>query len=564
MSLRGPSGIASDAIAGRFGMTLPAVSAFPVVDGLELQDRALDRARASKQQGRVVGANDLASSAAVAAVPIRAQAARRRHGLPGWWGLWLVLGVGVALRAADLIGYRRALLLYGDSYAYLIDAVQLTPSGQHPLGYPMFLALLRPSGFLVVVPVVQHLLGVALGLGTYTLLQRLGARRSFAVLGSAPVLLDPYQIQLEQFILSETLTSVLLLAAFALVFVPERTSVRLCALAGVVMAWATLSRTVAGLVLVPLVVTVVARRRGWLAPAVLAGAAGLPLLLYVAWFHSSFGHYGFDNLGGRAVYARTARIADCARLRLPAPERQLCDPVPRAERKTPNFYAWEAGSPLYHVHLPRGVSSLELAGSFNKHVIEQQPLDYAGVVARDIGHYLGVNRVSGPNDWPVASWQQQAVISPRQWHVLIGPSNFAAPPYPPDKGLPGKQATHLPVPWLRMYQRVLYVPGIAVAVAGLFGMVAAFRFRLLRQPKLARLRAFTAVSAISALMLVVVPGLIVPFDFRYLLPAQLLVGPALIGGLELWVSAAASALQASRQQAAQARRWTRKPSAGAA
>jgi len=84
-----------------------------------------------------------------------------------------------------------------------------------------------------------------------------------------------HQIQLEQFILSETLTSVLLLAAFALIFVPERTSVRLCALAGVVMAWATLSRTVAGLVLVPLVVTVVARRRGWLAPAVLAGAAGM-------------------------------------------------------------------------------------------------------------------------------------------------------------------------------------------------------------------------------------------------------------------------------------------------
>jgi len=66
---------------------------------------------------------------------------RRRVGarLRGWWGLWLVLGVGVALRVADLLSYRRALMLWGDSYVYLNDAARLHPSGQHPLGYPLFL-----------------------------------------------------------------------------------------------------------------------------------------------------------------------------------------------------------------------------------------------------------------------------------------------------------------------------------------------------------------------------------------------------------------------------------------
>lgn len=485
------------------------------------------------------------SSPMLAAIQARIGVARWPIGaVPGWWGLWCVLGLGAALRLADLLGYRKALLLYGDSYAYIIDAFRLAPSGQHPLGYPMFLALLRPFGALIVVPVVQHLLGIGLGFGTYLLLRRLGVRRSFAVLGSAPVLLDPYQIQLEQFVLSETWTSALLLVALALVFIPERASVPLCAAAGMVMAWATLSRTIAGLVLVPLLVAVVLRGRSWLAPAAMAAAAAVPLLLYLVWFNSIFGHYGFDNLGSRAIYARTARIADCRHLQLPALERRLCDPAPVTQRKTPNFYAWEGGSPLYHAHLPHGVQPLILAGSFNKHVIEQQPLDYAQVVMNDVFHYFGMNRVSGPNDWPVASWQQQATIYPRRWHVLYGPSSLGVLAYPQERNLPAKEQTHLLVRWLREYQRRVYVPGLAVALAGVLGLATALGVNLrhtstrtrTRARTLERLRAFTAVSAISALALAIVPALVVPFDFRYLLPAQLLGGPALLGALELLAS----------------------------
>ncbi len=470
--------------------------------------------------------------------PARTSGAASRRGsqVAGWWGLWLVLGVGTALRAADLLSYPRALMLWGDSYLYLNDAARLHPSGQHPLGYPLFLAALRPFGSLVVVPVVQHLLGLGLGVGSYLLLRRLGVRRSLAAVGAAPVLLDPYQIQLEQFVLAETWTSVLLLAVVALMLVPGRPSLAVCAAAGALLAVATLSRTVAGIVLVPLLVAAVTSRWGWRRSAVLAGATVLPLLVYAVWFHSYYGQYGLDNLGNRALYGRTATIADCARLRLPAVERRLCDPAPRTARQTPNFYAWEA-SPLNTVRFPRGVRPLAVAGSFSKHVIEQQPLSYARLVAEDLVHYVGVDRVSGRDDWPVAAWQQQPTIYPRRWHVLIGPASFSGQKFLSARALPAQQQAHGPISWLRAYQRHIYVPGWSVALAGLLGLLSAARFRPARStPPPVRLGTFTAVTAASTLLLVAVPALFVPFDFRYLLPAQLLAGPALVGAFELWRS----------------------------
>lgn len=460
---------------------------------------------------------------------------RQHRRLPGWWGLWLVLGVGAALRIGDLVGYSRALMLYGDSYGYLIDASRLTPSGQHPLGYPLFLAMLRPFGSLTVVPVVQHLLGLGLGLGIYLLLRRLGVRRGFAVLGTVPVLLDPYQVQLEQFVLAETWTSVLVLLAFALVFLADRPPPWLCGAAGLLIAVATLSRTIAGVVLVPLLATAAIRRWGWLRPAALAVSAALPLLLYAAWFHSSFGKYGLDNLGNRALYGRTATIANCAQLHLGSVENRLCDPVPLERRNTPNFYAWEPGSPLNRARLPKGVARLDLAGSFDKHVIESQPLCYGRLALKDFVHYFGIDRVSSRDDWPIAAWQQQRTIYPQRWHVLLGPTSFAVLKVPVPGALPVEQTAHSPVRWLRAYQKHLYVPGWAVALAGVLGLAAAHRFRAdTTRGRGARLPALTGAAGAFVLLLVMVPALSVPFDFRYLIPAQLFAGPAFVGALELW------------------------------
>ena len=448
--------------------------------------------------------------------------------------LGLLVGAGVLLRVGDMAGYRRAMMLWGDSWSYLLDAARLEPSGQHPLGYPLLLAVLRPFQALVVVPVLQHLLGLGLGLGTYLLLRRLGVGKGLALLGAAPVLLDPYQVQLEQFVLAETWTSVLLLAVLALLFVPVRPSVGACAAAGAVLVLATLSRTVAGVMLLPLLVAALHGRWGRRGTAGLVGVTLAPLALYAVWFHAGYGRYGLDNLGSRALYGRTAMIADCPRLSLTAQERRLCDLSPRGLRQTPDFYSW-GPSPLNLARFPRGVRALDVAGAFNRAVVEQQPLDYGRLVAEDFLHYWGADRVSTRDDWNVAAWQMQPTIRPREWKVLMGPTTFTVTRVSSVGRFPAEQSVHQPVGLMRSYQKHVYVPGWFTALGCLLGLAAAVRHRSRDLPGVPRrLVAFTGVAAGGALVLTAVPALFVPFDFRYLVLPQLLAAPALAGALALW------------------------------
>ena len=128
-----------------------------------------------------------------------------------------VLGVGVVLRVVTQIAYRPA-LLYIDSYRYLGNLHDLSPTKtSQPIGY--LVLLLRPLlsvGSLAVVAGVQHIIGLAMGVAIYALVIRLGARRWIAVLAAVPVLLDAYQLQIEQNIMSETLFEALILGAVVL------------------------------------------------------------------------------------------------------------------------------------------------------------------------------------------------------------------------------------------------------------------------------------------------------------------------------------------------------------
>ena len=142
----------------------------------------------------------------------RVRTGARRH-----WVFLAVLGVGFALRVVTQIAYRPA-LLYIDSYRYLGNLHDLDPAqNSQPIGY--IALLLRPVlsvGNLAVVAGVQHIIGLGMGVAIYALLVRLGVRRWVAVLAAVPVLLDAYQLQIEQNIMSETLFEALILAAVVL------------------------------------------------------------------------------------------------------------------------------------------------------------------------------------------------------------------------------------------------------------------------------------------------------------------------------------------------------------
>ncbi|MDX6335185.1 MAG: hypothetical protein QOG05_2525, partial [Streptosporangiaceae bacterium] len=139
--------------------------------------------------------------------PGRAAAATvRRH-----WLFSALLVAGLVLRGLSVAAYQPA-LLYIDSLKYLFGAWP----GNDPLGYNVILKVLLAGGNLDTVTVVQHLVGLAMALVLYLLLLRRGTPRWLAARAAAPVLLDAYQVQIEQTIMPDVWFEALILAGLAL------------------------------------------------------------------------------------------------------------------------------------------------------------------------------------------------------------------------------------------------------------------------------------------------------------------------------------------------------------
>ena len=99
---------------------------------------------------------------------------------------------GLTLRILAEVAYRPA-LLFNDSIRYLYLS-----GGQDPVGYRVLLKPVLLVGNLDTVAAVQHLLGLGMAVALYVLLMRRGVPRALAAIATAPVLLDGYQIQMEQ------------------------------------------------------------------------------------------------------------------------------------------------------------------------------------------------------------------------------------------------------------------------------------------------------------------------------------------------------------------------------
>ena len=141
-----------------------------------------------------------AAAAGLAAACLRA--ARRN------WLLVVLLAAGLVLRVLAQLAYRPA-LLYIDTMKYLYNAYP----GADPVGYKAPLKAILAVGDLSTVTAVQHLLGLAIAVTIYLTLLRRGTPRWLAALATAPVLLDAYQIQIEQTIMPDVWFEALLVAA---------------------------------------------------------------------------------------------------------------------------------------------------------------------------------------------------------------------------------------------------------------------------------------------------------------------------------------------------------------
>jgi dolichyl-phosphate-mannose-protein mannosyltransferase len=429
-----------------------------------------------------------------------------------------LLVVAAALRVLVQLSYRPALLFYGDSIAYLVNASHLSPESIRPAGYPAFLRAILVVHDLAVVPAVQHVFGLVTGGLVYTLIRRLGAGPLAGSIAAAPVLFDAYELNLEQHVLSEALFTLLIVVALVALLWRSRPSLAACIATGILLAAAALTRSV-GLALIAPALAFAIARGGLVRTLALAAAFALPLVGYATWYSTvPHGSFALTDHDGYFLYGRVADFASCSGMRLsPVDRKVLCDPRPPADRPGPNYYVWHQWSTHHYRRFPhRPPRRNAVLQSFALGVIQRQPLAYAEMVLGDMAHYAAFGRSTGPRDESTAQWQ---------FHVDAHESRRAATRLASEADAWGGSVGgwHIGQRLLAGYQRVAYTPGTLLAVAVLLAVAAA----AVGGTGVARgLRAETLTLAAAGVLLPLTAAMTSMFDFRYLLPALALLPAA--------------------------------------
>jgi hypothetical protein len=425
------------------------------------------------------------------------------------------------------------LLLTGDSYYYLQDARSLSPSAWHPLGYPLFVRALSWTGDLRSVVAAQHVLGLALAGVVYAVLLRLRLRPWLAAVGVLPLLLDAYQVDIEQGILAETLEEVLLTGGLLLLVRRRQPGIAGCLLAGLLLAAASLTRGYAFAVpvLIALVIFLLIQRWGWVRSLAVLAALLAPVIGYAAWYDQVNHQFAIEGLAGRILYGRVESLAydHCRQLHIPPEERLLCDPrlpadpiggVPAEEGA--NFYAWSTRSPYARLEARHRGRADTIAQAYDDRVIAAEPLPYLWSTIVGTAAYFAPDRTEvAAGQWPVQAWQFRARTGPARFHVLLGTASFGQ--VPPHR-LPSPQREHWPAVLLADYQTVGFTPGPVLLAALLLTGVA---FAIRRPGPVARQQRVAALLlGLTGLLVLVVAAAAAGNEPRYLLPTLPLIPPA--------------------------------------
>lgn len=332
-----------------------------------------------------------------ARVGVRARA--RGAGLITWaianWAFVLVLGVAVTLRAVAVAAYAPSIpLRNNDSYNYLARAITMSPEGSfHPFAYS---AMLKP--FLVLdavrwVVVVQHAAGVATGVLLYAFLRRVAVPRWLATLGSAPVLLDGYQIALEHQFFGETFFELFTVAGVVMLAWNAAPRWPAAAAVGLLLGMSVLVRFAGLAVIAAAVVYALVRRIGWIPLAALVVSILIPLVGYATWFERTTGTFGLTNRNGFYLYGRVAAFADCDGIAVPPAERLFC---PENLDHPPGRGLFASGLPK---EIRRNPRYNEPASSFARRMIRTKPAEYVGAVLTDFTLYFRSRESQDHGKW---------------------------------------------------------------------------------------------------------------------------------------------------------------------
>jgi len=450
---------------------------------------------------------------------------RSPHLLRSHWLFAVLLLAGIIVRSLAIIGERPALLYNGDSFFYLENSRSLAPDSFHPVVYALLLWCLHSTGSLLSVSILQHALGILAGIFVYVLCIRQGVRPWLAAIAAAPILLDLYEVVVEQMVIADSLAVVLL--AFSLLLATGRSRAA-CALAGIAFAFAALTRLVL-LAAFPALLLIAwgtgsGKPRRLRVPVLLASLV-VPLVAYASWMQAVTGEFGLERASGMLLYGRLASVADCRSLHLTEQEKPLCESAPY--HLSPLFYMWSAHSPLrQHFSSPHGqpwfVSSVTFG--FAERVILTQPGEYFPSVASEFVDYFSPLRDSQDRGMPAVIYLFPVVTT----HVYnVVPANVGFPVGAAGPRLAQAQVTIVrPVAsLLRRLQRFLYTPGPVLAVALLVALWS-FLATVKRRDKLHMIGVRALGLALGGVSLLVGTAATGVFDWRFLLPALVIIPPA--------------------------------------
>lgn len=416
-------------------------------------------------------------------------------------------------RALAMLGYR-PIMWFNDSYEYVAAALRLEPYVIRPDGYSFFLLVLEPFHSFALVGGLQHLMGLSIAVMIYALLRRTFALPKWgATLATVPVLFDAYQIQLEHLVLSDVPFTFLMVTAITLLLWHDTPSWRVAALVGLLLSYATLTRTVGLPVLLVAIGYLAIRRVGWRVFTSAVVACAIPLLAYCTWFYSWHGKFSTTNSSGIFLYSRTMDFADCQIFKPPVEEIPLCTEVPPEERPAATqFYIWSERSPLHR--LPGKTfdeTKNELAGDLAKRAILAQPSDYAWTIAKDFFRVFEWHRTPFPDELTYSMYEfgTEEKALPNWVSVKGGTAASDARLYER-----GRASTDIVEPFaglIRGYQDHVYLRGTMLGVIlliGLAGMIPLWR----------RLGGVAMLPWITAVGLLLAPAATAEFDYRYVIP----------------------------------------------
>ena len=411
-------------------------------------------------------------------------AARRAVEIAGPRALWrdhrlftILAVVSLVPRVLAALAFRPALMT-SDSLLYMQESSKWTLGEIRPSGYSFFLTPLHYFPHpLLAVTTVQHLMGIAIAAIVYGLLRYWGLPAWGASLAALPTLFDTRQIALESYILPDTLFTLSLMLAVAVLLTKRAPRLWQCTVAGLLLAYVTVLRANGIPLAVVAAIYLLIRRVGWRRLAAGAAAFAIPVLGYVMVFHSEYGQYNITSSDSMFLWSGTTSFANCAIIKPPADLRPLCPPrkAPAPawsvqallDAPAPANYLWATNAWWRHDAHP-GFNSYnsKLAMRFAILAIKAQPVDYILTSARDgMLVFLGTDR-------PLSLQEMSFTTKPRLSTPL--PSYYAH-----DLSVYGGTTTNThPVEpyayFMFLYQEPVYFPGVvffAVLVAGFVGLI---------------------------------------------------------------------------------------------